>query len=72
MDEAFNGFLDMSVESPESLGDGSYKKFQERVREKMAEDPFDHQMKKDEKVRNNTSKQRPYNDHNIQITLQER
>ncbi|XP_066919566.1 atrial natriuretic peptide receptor 2-like isoform X4 [Clytia hemisphaerica] len=50
VDEAFNGFLDMSVESPESLGDGTYKKFQERVREKMAEDPFDYQMKPDEKV----------------------
>ena len=64
MDEAFNGFLDMSVESPESLGDGSYKKFQERVREKMAEDPFDHQMKKDEKVRNI----RPDNVHITTIT----
>ena len=43
----------MSVESPESLGDGSYKKFQERVREKMALDPFFHKMKPDEKVKFN-------------------
>ena len=38
----------MSVESPES--DGTYQNFQNRVRRRMAEQPFNHLMPKDEKV----------------------
>ena len=47
---AFNGFLDMSVESPESEN-GKYQEFQARVRRRMSEKPFYYNMSKNTEVR---------------------
>ena len=50
LETAFEGILDMSVESPESVGDNSYQEFQDKVRQKMKEKPFYHAMKPEDEV----------------------